>query len=127
MKTPNRILGLCLALFFSAAVGLAQMTTPPATPPVTPPAPHTPNAQASDTAKAVQALLMQFDAKRDQAIADRQALMERLRAATTDAEKQAILLQLRAEMQARKDEQTALGKQIRDELRKLREQRRGGG
>lgn len=80
----------------------------------------------SENAEALHGLLNQFREQRDQYIAARQALMERLRACT-DAERQQILEQLRLENQARVAEQRALGKQIREELRRLREQRRAGG
>lgn len=80
----------------------------------------------SENAEALHGLLNQFREQRDQYIAARQALMERLRTCT-DAEREQILEQLRVENQARVAEQRALGKQIRDELRRLREQRRTGG
>ncbi|MBS0663703.1 MAG: hypothetical protein JSR48_10605 [Verrucomicrobia bacterium] len=124
MKT--RILSLILGLALAGAVAHAQTSTPP-TPPPPPNMPHTPALQASDVAKAVAAILQQFDAKRDQAIADRQALIEKIKAATTDAERQALMTQLRTEMAAHREEMAALGKQIREELRKLRQQRQGGG
>lgn len=90
-------------------------------------APHTVNENASDNAKAVQAVLRQFDAKRDAMAAERKALIEKLNAATTEAERKAILEQLRTEKQAQADEQRALGKEIREELRKVRDQRKTGG
>lgn len=100
-------------------------TTPPAGPGKA--SPHTPNENASDTAKAVQGVLLKFEAKRDQAIAERKALIDKLQAAKTDAERQAIITQLRTETQAQKDEQAAMGKEIREELKKLRDQRKTGG
>jgi hypothetical protein len=90
-------------------------------------APHTVNENASDNAKAVQAVLRQFDAKRDAMAAERKALIEKLNAATTETERKAILEQLRTEKQAQADEQRALGKEIREELRKVRDQRKTGG
>src|SRR5437016_3802368 len=152
MKTHHRILGLVAALLISSPGLWAQTTgtgttpgkpatmppgatdnpgtattttTPPTTPPATPgkAAPHTVNEHASDNAKAVQAVLQKFDATRDQIIADRKALIDKLQAAKTDAERKAILDQLRTE----NSDQRALGKEIRDELKKLRDQRAKGG
>jgi hypothetical protein len=90
-------------------------------------APHTPDDHASDNAKAVQTILQKFDANRDQFMAERQALLDKLQAAKTDAERQVILDQLRAEQQTEKDQRKQLGKEIRDQLKTLREQRKGGG
>lgn len=68
-------------------------------------------------------MLLKFDASRDQFIADRKALLAKLEAAKTDAERKAILEQLKTE----NAEQRGLGKEIRDELKKVREQRKSGG
>src|SRR5438105_4732480 len=54
-------------------------------------APHTPDEHASDVAKAVQKVISDFDAKRDEHLAERKALIDKLQAATTDAERKAIL------------------------------------
>ncbi len=89
--------------------------------------PHMPNENASDTAKAVMAVMQQFDAKRDQAVADRKTLIDQLGTAKTDADRQAIMTQLHTETQAEREQQSAMGKQIRDELKKLRDQRKSGG
>jgi hypothetical protein len=115
-----------------AAGGTGRGTTmPPLTPPapVTPgkASPHTPNENASDTAKAVQAVLSKFETQRDQAMSERRALLDKLQAAKTEVERQAIITQLRTETQAQKEEQSAMGKEIRDELKKLRDQRKTGG
>lgn len=106
----------------------ARPTTPPGAggPGELGPGPRMPNENASDTAKAVLTVIQKFDAKRDQAIAERKALIDKLAAAKTETERQAILTQLRAETQTEREQQTMLGKQIREELKKLREQRRGG-
>ena len=90
-------------------------------------APHTPNEHASDVAKAIQAALQKFDATRDQFIADRKALLDKLAAATTEEEKKAVIDQLKADHQAEKDARKQLGKEIRDELKSLRQQRKNGG
>jgi len=79
--------------------------------------PPRPNENASDRAKEVTALVQQFDANRDKAMAERAELMKKLDAAKTETEKQAILTQLRTETQAERDEQAKLGKQIREQLK----------
>jgi hypothetical protein len=89
--------------------------------------PHTPPANASAVATAVQAILQKFDANRDQFIAERKTLLDQLAAAKTDADRQAILTQLRSELQTEKDQRTQLGKEIRQELQTLRQQKKGGG
>jgi hypothetical protein len=90
-------------------------------------APHTPDPHSSDVAKAVQAVLQKFDANRDQFIADRKALLDQLAAAKTEAERKAILEQLKAENETEKQQKEQLGKEIRDELRTMRQQRKSGG
>ncbi len=128
MKMSYRILAPAIALLMSTVGAFAQTTTTPTTPPgrptMTPPAMH-PNENASDNAKAVHALLDQFKAQRDQFLAARQALVDKLKTATAD-ERKAILDQLRAEQQARVEDQRALGKQIRDELKNLHRTKTGG-
>lgn len=89
--------------------------------------PHTVNSHASATAQAVQSALAQFDATRDQFITNRKALVDQLAAAKTEADRQAILVQLHAEVQAEKDQRTQLGKQIRQEMMTLRQQRKNSG
>lgn len=68
-------------------------------------------------------MLLKFDASRDQFMAERKALLAKLEAAKTEAERKAILEQLKTE----NAEQRGLGKEIRDELKKVREQRKSGG
>jgi hypothetical protein len=106
--------------------GNTTVTPKPTTPPTgtpttgtTPPAamPPRPNENASDRAKEVTAIVQQFDANRERAMAERAETMRRLDAATTETEKQAILTQLRTETQAERDEQAKLGKQIREQLK----------
>jgi len=82
-----------------------------------------PNENASETAKAVTTVVQQFEAARAKAIDDRKVLITQLEAAKTDAEKEAILAKLRAETQAERDQQATLGKQVRDELKKIRDTR----
>lgn len=95
--------------------GLANRPTP------------TVNENASDNAKAVQTLLNAFDAKRDAFIAERQKLVDQLAAAKTDAERAKILEDMKKEQELRQDEQRDLAKEIRGQLKSLREQRKTGG
>jgi hypothetical protein len=84
-----------------------------------------PNENASDNAKAVHAVIRQFQAQRDQYLTERKTLIEKLKTAT-ETEKKAILEQLREDKQARDDEERSLGKQIREELKKVRDERKAG-
>lgn len=148
MKTTHRILLLALFAALSAlglqaqttgtsgtSAGGAPGTTSPGTPTVTTPAPPPvpdvpkgkgPAENASDTAKAVHKVIADFQAQRDQYLTDRKTLLEKLRSATA-AERKTILEQLRVENEKRADEERALGKQIREELKKLREDRKTTG
>jgi hypothetical protein len=74
----------------------------------------------------VQKAIDQFNAKRDAMIADRQAMLDRLKNATAE-DKKAILDQMQAQQKDLLDAQRALGRQIRDELRKLRQSQPSGG
>ena len=84
-----------------------------------------PNENASQRAKDVHAVLDQFKTLREGYLAERKALLEKLKTAKDD-EKKAILDQLKADSAKREEEERALGKQIRDELKSLRETRKGG-
>jgi hypothetical protein len=84
-----------------------------------------PNVNASDRAKEVHEVLAQFRTLREGYLAERKALLEKLKGAKDD-EKKAILDQLKADSAKREEEERALGKQIRDELKSLRETRKGG-
>jgi hypothetical protein len=84
---------------------------------------HIPKEHASDYANAVQTMLQKFDTMRDQFIADRNSLIEKFKGAKSDEERKVLIDQLKADSA----EQRALGKQIREELKKLREQRATGG
>jgi ABC-type branched-subunit amino acid transport system ATPase component len=85
-----------------------------------------PAANASENAKAVHKVIADFQAQRDQYLAERKTLLEKLRTAT-ETERKTILEQLRAENEKRADEERALGKQIREELKKLRDERKSAG
>lgn len=123
MKTSKRFLVLMAALLIGATGLLAQSTV---TPPGMNPPTVRPNVNASDNAKAMQTLLKQFETQRDQFIAARKAMLDKLPGAT-EAERKKILDELHADQKARNDEQRALAKQIRDELKKLRDARKSGG
>ena len=71
-------------------------------------------------------MIEDFQKKRDDYLANRKTLLEQLKTAS-ETEKKAILEQLRDEKQARDDEERSLGKQIREELKKLRTDRKSGG
>lgn len=68
----------------------------------------------------LQRLMSQFNARRDALIADRDALVAQLKEATAEQRK-AILEKMQAQQKLALEEQRALGRQIRDEMRKLRE------
>jgi hypothetical protein len=113
LKTP------LLAAIFAASVGFcAAQTIPPAPQPVKP-TESSKLATVQVTAD-VQKLINQFSAKRDTLIADRQALVNQLKGATADQRK-AILDKMQAQEKELVDAQRALGKQLRDDLRKLRQ------
>lgn len=119
------------ALVIPGLIALAQVTfaAPPTSlpaPAASHPAPHTPNPNASVYAAAVQTILQKFDAERDKTIAQRQALLDQLQSATSEADRKAIIDQMRTEQQTFQDEQRATAKEIRTELQTLRKQRSGG-
>jgi hypothetical protein len=73
----------------------------------------------------VHAVIEAFQAQRNEYLTERKALLEKLNTAT-EAEKTKILEDLRKEKQAREAEERSLGKQIREDLKKLRDDRKGG-
>jgi hypothetical protein len=110
---------LLLAAILAASVGLGAAQTTPSTPPAVKPADVAKVAGAAKSAD-VQKLVDQFSTKRDTLIADRQALVNQLKGATADQRK-AILEKMQAQEKELVDAQRALGKQLRDELRQLRQ------
>ena len=82
-----------------------------------------PNENSSQNAKDVHAVVEQFRTLREGYLAERKALIEKLKTATDD-EKKKILEQLRTESAARQEEERALGKQVREDLKKLRDARK---
>jgi hypothetical protein len=122
MKTTlSRLLALSAGLLAFAVSGLAQTTPPTTTPPTTPPGrPTTPPGIINRTE--VQARIAGFQEARDKALAERKALIEQLQG-KTETERAAILSQLREQHAAQRE----LARQIRDQLRAVREERRKGG
>lgn len=88
---------------------------------------HEVDSTASSAANTVQLVLKKFDSVRDQTIAERKALLDKLEAAKTDADRKAVLNQIENEQKLREDERRALGKEIRGELRANRAIRQSGG
>ena len=83
-------------------------------------------AKAEKPAADVKSAMDQFSAKRDAMIKDRQALLDQLKNATAE-ERKAILDQMQAQQKDLLETQRALGRQIREELRKLRQSQPAGG
>ena len=79
-----------------------------------------PSPAATASSPDLQKLIEQFKSRRDAMLADRQALLNQLKNATED-QKHAILEKMRARQKDLIDEERALGKQIRDEMRRLRD------
>ncbi|PTY06308.1 hypothetical protein DB347_12805 [Opitutaceae bacterium EW11] len=123
MKTSTKISLLASVLLLSLPAAFAQSNNAN----THRPDPGVPaNAgKGSAESDAVRALIKEFETKREQYISDRKALIARLQGATADERKQ-ILEQLRTEQQSRIEEQRALAKQIREELKTLRQQRKSG-
>ena len=68
----------------------------------------------------MQKLVEQFTARRDALLANREALMTQLKNATAEQRK-AILEKMQSQQKDLVEAQRALGRQLRDEMRKLRE------
>ena len=84
-----------------------------------------PNENASQNAKDVHKVLAEFRTVREGYLAERKALLEQLKGASEEKKKE-LLEQLRADSAAREEEERSLGKQIRDDLKKLRDARKTG-
>lgn len=76
-------------------------------------------AAAAATSRDIQAAMEQFNLKREKLLADRGELEKKLKNAT-EAQKKAILEQIDQQQKELLQEQRALGKRIRDDMRKLR-------
>jgi hypothetical protein len=84
-----------------------------------------PNEHASARAQEVHAVIEAFQAQRATYLAARKQALDNLKVAP-EAEKARILAEIRLEKQAREEEERSLGKQIREDLKKLRDDRKGG-
>ena len=82
------------------------------------PKPAAPKSEAASTD--LQQLITQFKSRRDTLLADRQALLNQLKNATAE-QRAAILEKMQAQQKDLIEAQRALGRQIRDEMRKLRQ------
>jgi hypothetical protein len=86
--------------------------------------PTKPDVALKANAPELQKLIDQFSAQRDTLLADRAALLEQLKNATAEQRK-AILEKAETQQKELIEAQRALGKRIRDEMRKIRETRPG--
>jgi hypothetical protein len=108
MKTLRKTVFLIAAMAAATAGAIAADA----------PKPSAPKAEASSTD--LQQLIDQFKSRRDALLADRQALLNQLKTATA-AQREAILEKMQAQQKDLIEAQRALGRQIRDEMRKLRD------
>jgi len=118
VRLPNK--SLAIAAFLAASTGLFA-ADPAAS------APAKPVADVAAPAKVekllptdVKKITEKFSAQRDAVLADRQALLDQLKTATAEQRK-AIIEKMQAQQKDLLDAQRALGKQIRDDLRQLRQ------
>lgn len=74
---------------------------------------------------AMQGLVNSFTSQRQALLAQRQAIIARLRAAKTPAERQAILNEAKQNEQAMLSSQHDLAKQLRDQIKQARDSHRG--
>lgn len=103
----------------------AEKSAPPAKPPAKTEAakPSAPPAAASTAAAGttgVQKMAGDFNQQREARLDDRRALLEKLRLAKSDEEKQRVLTELRQQQQQRLDEQREAARQAREQLRETR-------
>jgi hypothetical protein len=111
MPKPRKILLLATAIFFAAgAANAADRAEAAASKPEV----------AGQVSPDLQKLIEQFKSRRDSMLADRQLLLDQLKNATVEERKQ-ILDKMQTQQKQLVEAQRALGKQIRDEMRRLRE------
>lgn len=128
MNNKTRFLALGASLLLvSSGLFAADAVPPMPGKPANPGAQGAVHGKGSAESALVRGLLDDFATKREAYIAQRKALVETLKNASTDAERKAILATLREEQQARIDDQRALAKTIRDEMKALRKDRKAGG
>jgi hypothetical protein len=65
-------------------------------------------------------MAVDFGKQREAQLTDRKVLLDKLRTAKTEEEKQAVLAELRRQQQQRQDEQREAARQRRDQLRETR-------
>lgn len=121
---------LLMTALLAASSGLGAEKAPPAKAPAppsqTPPAtsPASPSSKPSSAAEAASvdraAVMQQFKEKSDALLAERAKAIEALKTAS-EAEKKKILAGMEADQKKLIEAQRALGKQIRDDMRKLRQ------
>jgi hypothetical protein len=148
MKSRSLNTPLFVAAFLAVSTGVFGAETPaspvaPVLPPVPasakPVAPALPPAQAKQAASVplsakpdkplpadVQKVMDQFSAQRDAMIADHQKLIDQLKTATAE-QRAAIMAQMHEQQKGLLEAQRVLGKQIRDDLRRLRQSQPAGG
>ena len=119
MKNLLKLLSLTLGLGLSSLFAGTD-ATPTTTPPADKPKIEIPKIDPATLPDSVKALIAQFKAQRDTLSADRKAKLDQLKN-LTEAERKALLDQLFAAQKALLTEHKALAKQIRDELKKLRD------
>ena len=120
MKVRSHLKPLLFAILAMTGVGLCGAAETPAG------AAKSATKAAAAVSPESQKLIDQFNAQRDTVIADRQALIDQLKNATAEQRK-AILEKMQAQQKDLLDAQRTLGKQMRDELRKLRQSQPASG
>ncbi len=118
---------------FLLAAGLLAGTRAGGAEPAPPAAPAAKPADKAAPAKpapapdAVQSLEREFGERSNRLIENRKVLIERLRLARTEEEKQRILAELRQQQQERIDQQRELARQIREQMQQRRSEPRAAG
>ena len=114
-----KIILFLTACALAPALAAADSARPPAekqkSAPPPPPAKTTGPAPA-----AVQKMARDFSQQREAQLHDRKALLDKLRTAKTEEEKQTLLAELRRQQQQRLEEQREAARQKRDQLRETR-------
>lgn len=123
MKTVRSLLLTLIPMIsLCAPLGLGAQTPPTTTPPVVV-VPQGDSSQYQDLKgipPAVQALLVSFDVTRDKYLVQQAVLLAKLKNATTDAEREAIRVQLQANRDAFLASVQAFREELKDELTALK-------
>ncbi len=109
-----------LLLLVAAASGVFPLALHAADAPAAPAPEKSPPPAKAAPASGVQKMAVDFSKQRDAQLTDRKVLLEKLRTAKTEEEKQALLAELRRQQQQRQDEQREAARQRRDQLRETR-------